>query len=273
MCIDELEDWRKAKALDPEAAGVTGRDAAPLPRLQPYSEAYERHLDANGYAKPNGLPRQLECGQNSVLEADLVGCGKAINDSEIFRCVDCSVPFHRECARKHFIAGESVLTAAMVDEQSRRDNSREGLRIVCSARDYLNEQIPKDWTATELLNSLWGTFMKEQSGWRKLASLPVGESPKDKLLNELEQMLEDRLPNMTDEEVKAAESACDAIIDRIRARRSGSALGEFPTCPSCNKIVRTSWDAHEDECSESELGLGESREPLPETEVGTQEKP
>ena len=47
------------------------------------------------------------CGQNPVLPAGRVGCGQPIYTcAEVYRCTDCGVPFHRECAVKHF--GEHV---------------------------------------------------------------------------------------------------------------------------------------------------------------------
>lgn len=31
------------------------------------------------------------------------GCGRWVDVMEMFRCTDCTVPFHRRCAQKHFI--------------------------------------------------------------------------------------------------------------------------------------------------------------------------
>ena len=43
------------------------------------------------------------CGQNSVFPASRIGCGEPIYTcAEVYRCTDCGVPFHRECAIKHF---------------------------------------------------------------------------------------------------------------------------------------------------------------------------
>lgn len=65
------------------------------------------------------------CGFNTIgLDADLVGCGKPIYlIADVFRCIDCQVPFHRECLRKHFGSGD-ILTQEIVDEQLRRDKQR-----------------------------------------------------------------------------------------------------------------------------------------------------
>lgn len=52
------------------------------------------------------LPTQAicaTCGENPLLPAALVGCGKPIHTcAEVYRCTDCGVPFHRECAKRHF---------------------------------------------------------------------------------------------------------------------------------------------------------------------------
>ncbi len=43
------------------------------------------------------------CGANQILPAARVGCGKPIETcAEVYRCTDCTVPFHRECAVRHF---------------------------------------------------------------------------------------------------------------------------------------------------------------------------
>jgi len=65
------------------------------------------------------------CGQNGILDADLVGCGQIIWEThEVYRCTDCCVPFHRHCAKKHFESG-NVLTPEVYAEQERRWNERE----------------------------------------------------------------------------------------------------------------------------------------------------
>lgn len=44
------------------------------------------------------------CGGNKfALDASRVGCGAPIvSCAEVFRCVDCSIPFHVECCIRHF---------------------------------------------------------------------------------------------------------------------------------------------------------------------------
>lgn len=45
----------------------------------------------------------IRCGTNPVLPDTRVGCGQWItSEIELFRCVQCAVPFHRECLRSHF---------------------------------------------------------------------------------------------------------------------------------------------------------------------------
>ena len=43
------------------------------------------------------------CGENAVLPARFVGCGKPIAKWEqVYRCTHCHAPFHWECAETHF---------------------------------------------------------------------------------------------------------------------------------------------------------------------------
>jgi hypothetical protein len=70
------------------------------------------------------------CGENqSILPADMVGCGKSFaSPREVYRCTHCDVPFHKECAEKHF-QSDNVLTEEMIDEILRREaqaRSQEG---------------------------------------------------------------------------------------------------------------------------------------------------
>ena len=60
------------------------------------------------------------CGENSTLPANFVGCGKPINPfvEHVYRCTDCDVPFHKECAKKHFADEKTPeLTAFLNKEQ------------------------------------------------------------------------------------------------------------------------------------------------------------
>ncbi len=61
------------------------------------------------------------CGFNMAgLDADLVGCGQPLYMlADVYRCVDCGVPFHKDCIKKHFSDGD-VLTQEVIDEQLRR---------------------------------------------------------------------------------------------------------------------------------------------------------
>ena len=64
------------------------------------------------------------CGENSVLDADFIGCGKIIWDvKDLYRCTDCSVPFHRQCAKRHF-EKDNVLTEDVVAKQEQRLKER-----------------------------------------------------------------------------------------------------------------------------------------------------
>lgn len=52
----------------------------------------------------NSRPVAAICGENPIgLPASRVGCGREIlTCAEVFRCADCGIPFHRECAKRHF---------------------------------------------------------------------------------------------------------------------------------------------------------------------------
>ncbi len=64
------------------------------------------------------------CGQNPVIDADLVGCGKVIErPDDVYRCTDCAVPFHRTCAIRHFETDTPEHSAEAFKEQLRRWDS------------------------------------------------------------------------------------------------------------------------------------------------------
>lgn len=44
------------------------------------------------------------CGQNPILPPHrLQGCGKRITSvEELYRCAECSTPFHQNCIKRHF---------------------------------------------------------------------------------------------------------------------------------------------------------------------------
>jgi hypothetical protein len=60
------------------------------------------HVDSDA-VDPTTLCTPVQCGTQPVLPAERVGCGKYIlSELELYRCADCTVPFHRECLRNHF---------------------------------------------------------------------------------------------------------------------------------------------------------------------------
>jgi hypothetical protein len=66
------------------------------------------------------------CGENPVTDADLVGCGKHIEkQADVFRCTHCGVPFHRDCAERHFATDTVEHGTAMLTEQIRRLDAKE----------------------------------------------------------------------------------------------------------------------------------------------------
>jgi hypothetical protein len=62
------------------------------------------------------------CGEAPVpIDADLIGCGKPIQSAaEVFRCADCGVPFHRQCAIRHFETDTPENADKVIEEQIRR---------------------------------------------------------------------------------------------------------------------------------------------------------
>ena len=63
------------------------------------------------------------CGQNSVLPARFVGCGKPIEDwALVYRCTHCDVPFHKDCANTHFEG--PILTNEMIDAMTPEEVER-----------------------------------------------------------------------------------------------------------------------------------------------------
>lgn len=69
--------------------------AASLPVVQSTPTAPTQ--DATALCTP------IRCGTNPALPPERVGCGQYItSEIDLYRCVDCSTPFHRECLRSHF---------------------------------------------------------------------------------------------------------------------------------------------------------------------------
>jgi len=55
------------------------------------------------------VTRPIVCGENPLGVASAVGCGKPIeSDAEVYRCTDCTTPFHRVCAIQHFAAADAA---------------------------------------------------------------------------------------------------------------------------------------------------------------------
>ena len=89
--IEEANEERDA--LRAEVAGVTQ-----------HSQMVEAERDELA-AEVARLTQEREvCGRSltTIALSANKGCGGAITGREIYRCTECSVPFHRDCARKHF---------------------------------------------------------------------------------------------------------------------------------------------------------------------------
>jgi hypothetical protein len=102
----------------------------------------------------------MTCGQNQVLDADLVGCGRAIAEGEVYRCVECKVSFHRECARKHFNRGE-IFTQEIYDEQCYRWNLRQPGKFLVRAISHLSRQQPRNTAAVAVLEKTFALLRRE----------------------------------------------------------------------------------------------------------------
>jgi hypothetical protein len=52
-------------------------------------------------------PLPVECGDNLLLPATRMGCGRLIDDDrKLYRCAECHSPFHYRCLIDHFKAHE-----------------------------------------------------------------------------------------------------------------------------------------------------------------------
>jgi hypothetical protein len=85
-----------------------------------YVDQLEAHMDEGGGTAPNNVRDLIQMVRELVsgivaLEADLYDerkkmvaptcfqCGGKIEREQyVFRCTDCEMPFHRECAQSHF---------------------------------------------------------------------------------------------------------------------------------------------------------------------------
>ena len=46
----------------------------------------------------------VACGRLEGYEKIFIGgCGKWVDILQAYRCTDCTAPFHRKCAQKHFL--------------------------------------------------------------------------------------------------------------------------------------------------------------------------
>jgi hypothetical protein len=93
----------------------------------------------------NAPPTAAICGQNSLFPPERMGCGEPIATcAEVYRCTECSVPFHKKCAEKHF--GKSAvdrqaiindvfgvlakIQAALVHDDAWEERGRRALALV-----------------------------------------------------------------------------------------------------------------------------------------------
>lgn len=65
------------------------------------------------------------CGRNPVLAASLLGCGKPIlTCAEVYRCVNCQTPFHKDCLHRHCENERTILEARALKAEAERDGTR-----------------------------------------------------------------------------------------------------------------------------------------------------
>lgn len=105
-----------------------------------YVDQLSAHMDEGGITGANNVRDLIQMvrelvSDKVILENDLFqarkdveikccGCGAAIpNSSQMYRCTDCSQPFHKDCARQHFGSGTTIeqlreLTALQAEDDA-----------------------------------------------------------------------------------------------------------------------------------------------------------
>jgi hypothetical protein len=103
--IHELE--RQNAELERQIAASADKTAATVQPVAPSEDSY------------------IICGVNPTpIDADLIGCGKPIiRPEDVYRCTDCEIPFHRECAKQHFATDTPEHATKVFEEQLRRLDS------------------------------------------------------------------------------------------------------------------------------------------------------
>lgn len=73
-------------------------------------------------------PTAAICGQNPCFPPERMGCGEPIDTcAEVYRCTECSVPFHKKCAERHF--GKSARDRQATINDLTRAIARAGMLI------------------------------------------------------------------------------------------------------------------------------------------------
>ena len=97
-----------------QESGLGGECIYRLSAPKPAQPSAQGEVDHSGVAV---------CGYQTAIpvDADLIGCGKPIaTHAEVYRCTDCSIPFHRECAKRHFETDTPENAQKVYAEQLRR---------------------------------------------------------------------------------------------------------------------------------------------------------
>lgn len=90
------------------------------------------------------------CGENPFVPADAAGCGKPIYTcAEVYRCTHCKIPFHRDCALKHFSEHGPAGTITRVSERMRNAALELALIAEIGPRDVNELELAK--TAARIL--------------------------------------------------------------------------------------------------------------------------
>jgi hypothetical protein len=98
------------RALEGTRRGLARRDSADGARPAGADASAPETRDEENViqAEPIQPAPAAVCGASKVAQSlgfapERIGCGKRVETcEEVYRCTDCRVPFHRECAVRHF---------------------------------------------------------------------------------------------------------------------------------------------------------------------------
>ena len=100
--------------LEREVAAAAIYQASVIGKLETWSAEARDEVEAMIEA---GTAAPPVCGENHVFPARLAGCGESISSwQEVYRCTHCDIPFHKDCANRHF--SDQSITKDQIDSMS-----------------------------------------------------------------------------------------------------------------------------------------------------------